>query len=60
MSCHGGHQVITGLDVPEAFHRNAPDVATAGYELPGQALIDLALPQVGRPEGFEDDMVQIS
>ena len=39
--------MLSCLDVPEALHRNAADVAAAGYEHTGQALIDLATRSLG-------------
>ena len=39
--------MITSLQIPEALHRNHPNVAAAGYEHTGELLIKLAMRRVG-------------
>ena len=51
--------MLTELSVPEDLQRNAPDVAAAGYEHTGQALIDLAMRSIGLENLANTDILDV-
>jgi len=51
--------MLIRLEVPEGLHRNAADVAAAGYEHTGETLINLAIRSVGLENLTNTDILDV-